>query len=120
MCGLFGMTKFNSNYLSKAREALHTLKHRGPDQWGDYYDDHVFIGHQRLSILDLSDKGRQPLISIDGSVVVSVNGEIYNYLTLKKELEPEFMFVSDSDSEVILNGFMAWGIEGLLEKIDGM
>lgn len=120
MCGIFGFTNFIKSDLPKAQNALHTLHHRGPDQWSDYHDENIYIGHQRLSILDLSEHGRQPMISPDGNVVITVNGEIYNFLELKKELEIKYTFQSTSDSEVVLFGFIEWGIEGLLKKIDGM
>ena len=67
------------------------LKHRGPDQWNDFIDQNLYIGHQRLSILDLSEHGKQPMISPDKKVIISVNGEIYNYCH-KKELEKKYTF----------------------------
>jgi asparagine synthase (glutamine-hydrolysing) len=120
MCGLFGYTNFKKEDLSKARGALHTLYHRGPDQWHDYYDGIVYVGHRRLSILDLSEHGKQPMLDPDERVVIAVNGEIYNFLALKKELEAKYTFKSASDSEVVLHGYIEWGIDKLLEKIDGM
>jgi len=120
MCGIFGFTNFKKQDLKKARESLHTLHHRGPDQWNDYFDENVYMGHQRLSILDLSEHGKQPMISLDEKVIITVNGEIYNFLELKKELESKYTFKSTSDSEVVLYGYIEWGIDKLLEKIDGM
>lgn len=120
MCGIFGFTNFNINELEKARESLHTLHHRGPDQWNDYFDEDIYIGHQRLSILDLSDHGKQPMISLDKKVVITINGEIYNFLELKKVLQRKYTFKSTSDSEVVLYGYIEWGIDELLDKIDGM
>ena len=120
MCGIFGFTKFKKEDLEKARESLHTLHHRGPDQWNDYFDKDIYIGHQRLSILDLSEHGKQPMITPDEKVIITVNGEIYNFLELKKELEHKYDFKSTSDSEVVLYGYIEWGIDKLLEKIDGM
>ncbi len=120
MCGIFGFTRFHENELETARASLHTLHHRGPDQWNDYYDSDLYIGHQRLSILDLSEHGKQPMVSPDGNVIISVNGEIYNFLELRHQLESRYRFNSTSDSEVILYGYIEWGIDALLEKIDGM
>jgi len=120
MCGIFGFTNFKKNNLEKARAALHTLQHRGPDQWNDYYDENTYMGHQRLSILDLSEHGKQPMVSSDGNVIVTVNGEIYNFYELKQELISKYKFASTSDSEVLLYGYIEWGIDKLLEKIDGM
>jgi asparagine synthase (glutamine-hydrolysing) len=120
MCGIFGFTNFKKNNLEKARKCLHTLHHRGPDQWNDYYDENVYIGHQRLSILDLSEHGKQPMISQNKDVILTVNGEIYNFLELKHELKDNYNFISKSDSEVLLYGYLEWGIDKLLDKIDGM
>jgi asparagine synthase (glutamine-hydrolysing) len=118
MCGIFGNVR-NANFsVDLSRSALNTLIHRGPDQEGEYLNDYVYLGHRRLSILDLSNNGRQPMISED--VVITVNGEIYNYKTIKKLLESKYFFKSTSDSEIILHGYKEWGIDGLLERIDGM
>ena len=120
MCGLFGVTNDKKIDVTSAREALHTLAHRGPDQWNDFFDKDVYIGHRRLSILDISDLGKQPMVSSDGLIVVAVNGEIYNFPELKLELEDRYTFCSSSDSEIVLHGFIEWGIDGLVEKLDGM
>jgi asparagine synthase (glutamine-hydrolysing) len=119
MCGIFGLIASNIN-REKARKSLDTLAHRGPDQWGEYIDLNLYLGHRRLSILDLSDNGKQPMTDDSGDVVISVNGEIYNYLEIRKKLLDDFHFISNSDSEVILHGYKKWGIQGLLKRIDGM
>ena len=120
MCGIFGLTNFKEGDLEKARESLHTLEHRGPNQWDDYLDEEIYMGHRRLSILDLSENGKQPILSPDEKIIITVNGEIYNFLELKRELENKYNFNSTSDSEVILYGYIEWGIDQLLKKIDGM
>lgn len=120
MCGIFGFTDFKKEDLKKARQSLHVLRHRGPDQWNEFYDEQIYMGHRRLSILDLSEHGKQPMISKDENVIITVNGEIYNFNILKKELKTKYTFKSTSDSEVILYGYIEWGIDVLLEKIDGM
>jgi len=121
MCGLFGVAASTGRIdYELARQCLHRLTHRGPDQWGDWQDNRVYIGHRRLSILDLSDRGRQPLEDSQAGVVITVNGEIYNYKILRKELESVFTFCSDSDSEVVLHGYKYWGIDGLLARLEGM
>jgi asparagine synthase (glutamine-hydrolysing) len=117
MCGIFGVTRPD---LEQARAALATLTHRGPDQAGEWCDSGLYIGHRRLSILDLSEKGRQPMSDDAASVVIAVNGEIYNYRALKKELQKKYAFKSESDSEVVLYGYKEWGMDGLLRRIDGM
>ena len=93
MCGIFGFTDFKKDDLDKARKSLHTLHHRGPDQWNDYFDKKIYIGHQRLSILDLSLLGKQPMVSEDENVIITVNGEVYNFKVLKNL--KEFKKVSD-------------------------
>ncbi len=119
MCGIFGHTNFNKKNIQHSRNALDTLSHRGPDQWSDWSDEDIYMGHRRLSILDISDNGKQPMFDENNTVVISVNGEIYNYKELREELY-EFKFKSESDSEVVLYGFKKWGIEKLLSKIEGM
>jgi len=120
MCGIFGLNKFSVELLKNSRESLKLLKHRGPDQWDDYFDSKIYIGHQRLSILDLTKEGKQPMMCQNKDVIITVNGEIYNFLKLKGELERKYTFRSTSDSEVLLYGYKEWGIDLLLEKIDGM
>jgi len=121
MCGIFGLTNFEQTELDKCRQALHCLSHRGPDQWGEFYNEFVYLGHRRLSILDISERGRQPMFDENKETAIAVNGEIYNFLGLKKELiEAGYNFHSNSDSEVVLHGYKEWGIEKLLEKIEGM
>jgi asparagine synthase (glutamine-hydrolysing) len=118
MCGIFGAKIKNKNDIQKARRARDTLIHRGPDGFGEYIDEQIYIGHRRLSILDLSANGAQPMT--DRDVSIAANGEIYNFLDLKTELQKEFAFKSNSDSEVILYGYKKWGIDGLLERVEGM
>jgi asparagine synthase (glutamine-hydrolysing) len=124
LCGLFGFVaeagQVGSN-LETARTARDTLTHRGPDQSGEWHDARVYVGHRRLSIIDTSEAGRQPMVSTDGAIVISVNGEIYNFQALRADLEAAgAVFHSGSDSEVVLHGYRQWGIEALLDKIDGM
>lgn len=122
MCGLFGVvqkSKFNGEQLQRAHMARDMLIHRGPDQAGEWVKNSIYIGHRRLSILDTSEDGRQPMI--DDQVVITVNGEIYNFQALRTELEAVgCKFSSSSDSEVLLHGYHQWGIDGLVDKIDGM
>jgi asparagine synthase (glutamine-hydrolysing) len=96
-------------------------RHRGPDAEGRYCGERVVLGHRRLSILDLSDAGRQPMSNEDGSVWVVFNGEIYNYAELREELlNSGHTFRSASDTEVLIHGYEQWGIERLLAKLRGM
>src|SRR5262245_61842686 len=97
-----------------------TLRHRGPDESGCIVDRNVGLGHRRLSIIDLSPTGRQPLSSDDGSYVIVFNGEVYNYLELRRELvERGFAFRGRSDTEVVLKAFVAWGRDAFT-RLNGM
>lgn len=120
MCGIFGFSGFINSDLSRARAALDMLKHRGPDQWNEFHDEAVYLGHRRLSIIDLSENGKQPMTNEAASVWVTVNGEIYNFQDLRAQLQPKYQFVSKSDSEVVVHGYSEWGLHGLLDRIDGM
>ena len=126
MCGLFGWLKFGYNgvlsdeEIRAARRSTSILKHRGPDDFGEWLQPNLYMGHQRLKILDLSQKAAQPFRCSDRRFVLSYNGEIYNYIELRKELQQEgFSFRTDSDTEVFLNAFIAWGTEAFL-KMEGM
>lgn len=123
MCGLFGFIALDNKGidLAAARAARDSLTHRGPDQSGEWLGGPVYMGHRRLSILDLSENGRQPMTGADGAVAISVNGEIYNFAALRTELEAAGAhFRSTSDSEVVLHGYLQWGFDRLLDRIDGM
>jgi len=86
MCGFIGFTNTISNADSVLGTMLDKIKHRGPDAEGKYVDDNIALGHRRLSIIDVSDAGNQPLYSEDGKLILVFNGEIYNYKTIKAEL----------------------------------
>jgi len=92
--------------------------HRGPDGTGVYQDDHVTLGHNRLAIIDLSPKGAQPMQSADGALVITYNGELYNYRELRRELAG-YPFKSETDTEVILAAYAKWGIE-CLKRFNGI
>ncbi len=119
MCGIAGIIgpKANRNLISTM---LETQKHRGPDYTGYWIDSSkVALGHNRLSIIDLSEGANQPFWSECGNWVLIFNGEIYNYLELKKELQSKFTFKTQSDTEVLLFAYLAWG-EECLDKCNGM
>lgn len=127
MCGIVGFWKIgaeNNEALKKEVSIMaDTLSYRGPDDKGIYVNEKgVALGHRRLSILDLSLKGHQPMESFGGRYVIVYNGEVYNYKELKKELENDFniKFKSDTDTEVVLAGFEVWGIEETLKRMNGM
>lgn len=116
MCGIFGFNWEDKQLLSKG---LSLIAHRGPDGRGTYTDNRVSLGHNRLAIIDLSKKGLQPMCSHDELVWVTFNGEIYNYLPLKKELEKKYSFRTNTDTEVLLYLYKEYGPR-MLSKIEGM
>ncbi|HMG35924.1 MAG TPA: asparagine synthase (glutamine-hydrolyzing) [Blastocatellia bacterium] len=124
MCGICGwfLKPTNSRDDGHLIAMADAIQHRGPDDRG-YFHDHrqgVAFAHNRLSIIDLSSAGHQPMSSEDGSVVVSYNGELYNYQQLRKELQAlGHKFISRSDTEVILRSFIQWG-PGSVERFCGM
>ncbi len=122
MCGLIGAIDSNIS-AENFRIAQKSIFHRGPDSSGSHIDKelNLYLGFSRLAIQDLSEAGNQPMYSENGLYTLLFNGEIYNFLMLKEELKKlEYRFKSNSDSEVILAGFQLWGLEVLLEKLDGM
>lgn len=122
MCGILGYfagRKIDKNMFLRMRD---TMVHRGPDGSGHLFsnDDQVALGHRRLSIIDLSEHGKQPLQNEDGSVWLSFNGEIYNFQDLRSELEINgHVFRSRTDSEVIVHAYEEWG-ERCVERLWGM
>lgn len=120
MCGIFGLTFPKADEIAGAKKSLNTLSHRGPDQVGDFADDKIYFGQRRLSIIDLSENGRQPLVSDDKQILVTVNGEFYGYHKLRDLLIKKYKFHSESDSEVLIYAYKEWGMQKALEKIEGM
>jgi len=116
MCGIAG---FNWRDEAKAQIMAAALRHRGPDQSGVRADDAVSLAHARLAIIDLSEKGRQPMPNEDGSLWLVVNGEIYNFRELRKELGGKHAFSSAADTEVILHAYEEWGLDAL-RRFNGM
>ncbi len=127
MCGLAGSLYLEPRNLENAqrevRQMIQTQQHRGPDGQGYWRADsgRIFMGHCRLAIIDLSPAGQQPMASPDGRYVISFNGEIYNYLELKQELQERgIQFRGSSDTEVLLAATACWGVERALIKLVGM
>lgn len=118
MCGIAGIFQLRSTETpesirksneSRIRSMLGMIQHRGPDANGLYIDDHIALGHTRLAILDLQ-SGNQPMASSDGRYWISFNGEVFNYLELKQELQDVgISFQTTSDTEVIVNAYQYWG-----------
>jgi asparagine synthase (glutamine-hydrolysing) len=128
MCGILGGISLSGTFFPNSNElqkAASCLKHRGPDGSGQIQfscgNTNVSFAHTRLSIIDLSELGSQPMTSMSGKTTIVFNGEIYNYKLLREELEGNgFSFYTHSDTEVILNGFECWGIDEILNRLDGM
>ncbi len=120
MCGFVGFTNKINNASSVLGKMMDRIRHRGPDSDGKYVDEKIAMGFRRLSIIDLSDKGSQPIFNEDKSIVITFNGEIYNYMDLKKELlEAGHQFYTNTDTEVIVHGYEQWG-KDILNKLRGM
>jgi len=122
MCGISGIVNFNNKSVEKAvvAQMMKKMKHRGPDDEGIFLEDNIGLGFVRLSILDLSISGHQPMESDDGKYVMIFNGEVYNYIELRDELKAKgYTFKSNSDSEVVLKSYQEWG-ETCLDKFNGM
>jgi asparagine synthase (glutamine-hydrolysing) len=125
MCGIAGIVSRESDVRSKLAAAERIQRHRGPDgqgivqyrigSWG------VGLGHQRLSIIDLSDGGRQPMVSKDDMRIIVYNGELYNYKEIRRELETAgYTFCSSSDTEVLLTALGHWGVDQAQQRFNGM
>ncbi len=123
MCGIAGIVDFSGiaeSDPSRVRRAIARLRHRGPDSAGFFDGPAVVLGHARLSIIDLSAAANQPLPNEDGTVQAVVNGEIYNFRELRRDLEAHgHVFRSDSDSEVVVHGWEEWGAD-LAGRLEGM
>ena len=127
MCGITGFVDFQpaveGALLSRARAMADTLSYRGPDASGYWADAEAGFatGHRRLSIVDLSEAGAQPMLSHSGRFVISYNGEVYNAAEIRAELEAKgHSFRGHSDTEVIIEGCAEWGIEPTVRRLIGM
>jgi asparagine synthase (glutamine-hydrolysing) len=120
VCGICGVVSRGRVSELDLRPMIYAQRHRGPDDSGEWFDDCCRLGHRRLSIIDLSEAGRQPLSNEDGSVWITFNGEIYNYQQLRKELEDcGYRFRTRTDTEVIVHAYQQWGV-GCLKRLRGM
>jgi asparagine synthase (glutamine-hydrolysing) len=122
MCGIAGIINFKNQSVSPAvlKQMTDAIAHRGPDGEGHWVEHNVGLGHRRLAIQDLSSAGHQPMMTRDGRFVLSYNGEIYNFKELRIELERKgYVFYSNTDSEVLLNSWSAWGVKSL-DRFNGM
>ncbi len=121
MCGIIGV--FDSDGCLPAPEVFASciakLRRRGPDDSGMWSDAAVRLGHRRLSIVDLSPAGHQPMVSPDGRFVIVFNGEIYNHMQLRRQLSPAGGWRGTSDTETLLEAYRAWGV-ACLDRLNGM
>lgn len=125
MCGIIGQINFNNRPIDPALfdDMRDTMVHRGPDGFGTELrlDGRLALGHRRLSILDLSEQGRQPMSDEEGKIWVTFNGELYNFRSLRQQLiEAGHRFRSTSDTEVLVHGYQEWGLRNLLHRLKGM
>ncbi|MFO0322349.1 MAG: asparagine synthase (glutamine-hydrolyzing) [Bacteroidota bacterium] len=122
MCGIVGVYNLNGVSFpeSHLKKMAGTISHRGPDGEGYFIEENISLAHKRLSILDISEKGLQPMHSKNKEWVITFNGCIYNYLELRKELQQKgYTFISNTDTEVITEGLVAYG-PSFFERLDGM
>lgn len=117
MCGIIGIIHPEASKHIDA--ANRRIKHRGPDSSGVFKGEGIALGHQRLSIIDLSENGAQPMWSADGRYVMIFNGEIYNHQDFRPELEQHFKFKSSSDTETILYGYIFYG-KSFFSRLNGI
>src|SRR6478609_4726862 len=123
MCGIVGIVRFDGRPVlaSEIQAMVSSITHRGPDDAGLFVEGGVGIGMTRLSIVDLSPTGHQPLFNEDGSIAVVFNGEIYNHRDLRSRLEADgHTFRGTSDTEVLVHGYERFGARELTTRLDGM
>jgi asparagine synthase (glutamine-hydrolysing) len=119
MCGIVGIfskTQVDKSIVETMNEAI---IHRGPDSDGFYFNEKIGLAMRRLKIIDLS-TGDQPIYNEDRSILIIFNGEIYNFQEIRELLSEKHLFRTKSDTEVILHGYEEWGIQGILQKLNGM
>ncbi len=121
MCGIAGIVSEKGGSLAaQLAPIIDAQAHRGPDDQGVWSDERCGLGHRRLSIIDLSEAGRQPMSNADGGVLITFNGEIYNFQELRRELESlGHKFRTRTDTEVIISAYEQWGVD-CLAKLRGM
>jgi asparagine synthase (glutamine-hydrolysing) len=122
MCGIAGLIRLDGSAISSSEiiSMTDSIAHRGPDGQGQWIEKNIGLGHRRLAIIDLTDSGKQPMFSLDNRFVLVYNGEIYNFKKLRGELESlGYQFSSRTDSEVVLNSIIQWGVEAI-PRFNGM
>jgi len=117
MCGIVGYV--GDVNREKIAKMLQAVRHRGPDDSGAFIKENVGLGNNRLAVIDLSVKGHQPMFDDEKSICIVYNGEIYNFMEVRRDLEREFKFRSNSDTEVIIYAYKKWGVD-CLRHLNGM
>ena len=124
ICGIMNLGPPDSGWCNGLIDRMtETLAHRGPNDRGTWCDDRIALGHRRLSVIDLSEAGRQPMSNEDGSIQIVYNGEVYNFRELKKQhslLERGHIFRSRTDTEVLIHLYETVGLETMLPELNGM
>ncbi|MBD2538445.1 asparagine synthetase B, partial [Coleofasciculus sp. FACHB-SPT36] len=128
MCGITGFWDISRQKSALEMQAIaqkmsDALLHRGPDDGGAWVDAAagIALGHRRLAIVDLSPQGHQPMVSVNGRYIIVFNGEIYNFLDLRRELERlGHRFRGGSDTEVMLAAFSEWSLQQAIQQFNGM
>ncbi|HDH40886.1 MAG TPA: hypothetical protein ENG12_00530 [Candidatus Altiarchaeales archaeon] len=117
MCGINGFNWDDSELIKNMNKRL---RHRGPDGEGTYVDEYVSLGHRRLAIIDLSERGKQPMSNENNSVWITYNGEVYNFKELRDGLEREgHIFKSETDTEVLIHAYEEYGPD-FISGVNGM
>ena len=120
MCGIAGIVGNGAgNMLDELRAMVAIIAHRGPDDSGTYQSHGVLLGHNRLSVIDLSRAGRNPMFSACGRYVIVYNGEVFNFKELREELRGKYAFTTSTDTEVVLAAYVVYG-RACLERLEGM
>ncbi len=122
MCGIVGFSTSHEVDADRVLgDMLQCIAYRGPDDQGSWLADGVALGHVRLSVIDLTERGHQPFVTADGRGVIVYNGEVYNFRDLRCELELDgIVFRSDTDTEVVLNALHHWGPQAAISRFNGM
>jgi asparagine synthase (glutamine-hydrolysing) len=124
MCGIVGVVTGSSLQCDweTIERMMNAVKHRGPDSFGTWNEDGIWLGHRRLAIIDLSEAGHQPMQSADGRYVITYNGEIYNYLEIRKMVDQRtgVQWRGHSDTEVLLEAIGLFGVRETLQLVNGM
>ena len=119
MCGIIGVvSRGRSDQHVDLAAALDTIALRGPDDCGTWQDEHVALGHRRLSVIGVS-HGHQPISSPDGKITIVVNGEFYNHKSIKQELSSTYCFQTASDSELLIPLYQQYGYLGMMQHLRG-